>query len=277
MPGLDAVMPCLDGLALLRRYLGRILAELGNDRLTISDDGSTDGTLLEGPRLFPGVRFLAREGRPRGFCHAVNDGVAASPGAEFVLLLNNDIAPDPGAFRAMLETLSGAPEEVWAVVPEVYREGLGDEGSMRYRFGRGLAYVSPDGPGTIYPSGACAIFRRSAWNELGGLDPRFAPIYWEDADIGARAAARGWRVARAVGARVLHQHAATTGHSLKANRLRERNRFIFMHIHFSNRRRRFQTLMWLPAHLLLAALRGRFEFHLGLVDYLLWAAPGPGR
>jgi GT2 family glycosyltransferase len=271
MASLSAVIPCLNGLAILRRNLPAILDELRGCEVVVSDDGSIDGTLQEGPQLFPAVRFLSREGRPRGFCHAVNDGFRASVG-ESVLLLNNDVVPSPGAFAGMLEKLEGSPPEVWAVVPEVLREGLGDEGSMRFRFRRGLAFVSQAGPGTVYPSGACALFRRTAWEELGGLDSSFAPIYWEDADIGARAAARGWRVARAEGSRVLHEHAATTGHSLEAERLRERNRFIFMKIHYSGFHFAIRTASWMPAHLLLAALRGRFEFHLGLFDYLRWEA-----
>jgi GT2 family glycosyltransferase len=193
--------------------------------------------------------------------------VAACSG-DIVLLLNNDIVPGEGSFEAMVERLRALPREVWAVVPEIHREGFGDEGSMRFVFRHGLAVTRREGAGTLYPSGACTAFRKSAWLELGGLDARYAPIYWEDADIGARAAARGLRIAKAEGARIVHQHAATTGHSLRSRRLRERNRFVFMHIHCASPGLGLQTIAWLPVHLLLAALRGRFEFHLGLADYI---------
>jgi len=269
MDGVSAVMPSLNGLGLLKEHLGRIIEELEGSELVIADDGSTDGTLLEAPPLFPSVRFLRRDDRPRGFSNAVNDAVSASSG-DIVILLNNDIIPDPGAFGLLARALREAPPGVWAAVPEVHREGYGDEGLMRFGFRRGLAVTFRTGPGTVYPCGACVAFRRTAWQEMKGLDPRFAPLYWEDADLGARAAARGWTMTRAAGARIVHRHASTSGHSMRARRLRERNRFIFMKVHYSDLASLLRTAAWMPAHLVLAALRGRFEFHLGLADYLIW-------
>lgn len=271
---MSAVIPSRNGLELLRRHLGGMLRELGGVRLVVVDDGSSDGTSAEGPGLFPDVEFIRRDGPP-GFCHAVNLGFSKA-GGDLVLLLNNDISPCPGAFDALRSTLDDGGPDAWVAVPEVRRAGFGDEGLMRVSFRHGLARTSAQGRGCPYPCGGCALFRRASWEELGGLDTRFAPVYWEDADLGSRAAARGWRIVRSTGPGVLHHHASTMGTTLSSERLRERNRFVYMSIHHSSMRDRIETMLWLPLHAASAAVHGRREFMLGLIDFLKWRSAGGG-
>jgi GT2 family glycosyltransferase len=263
------VVPSRNGLEILRRCLPSVLAQAEGWEVVVSDDGSTDGTASLGRTEFPGVRFLERTGEP-GFCFAVNEGMASARG-EMLLLLNNDVIPSPGALDNLAGVLEAAPPGVFAAVPVIERAGLGDEGGMVFDFRHGLAVTAPAGPGRSYPSGACTLFRRDCWRDLGGLDERYAPIYWEDADLGARAARAGMEMIRAPGSRWVHEHASTMGSGLRVRRLRERNRFIFMHSHFGDTAGTLSTLSWMPFHLVRAALRGRFEFHLGLLDYLMWA------
>jgi O-antigen biosynthesis protein len=263
------VIPSRNGLEILKRCLPPLLSQAGGWEVIVSDDGSSDGTSVEGAARFPGVRFLPRTGEP-GFCYAVNEGMASARG-DVLLLLNNDVIPEPGALESLAGVLADAPGEVFAAVPHIERAGLGDEGGMVFAFRHGLAVTAPSGPGRIYPSGACTLFRRSGWRELGGLDERYAPIYWEDADLGARAARAGLGIIRAPCSRWVHEHAATMGSRLSVRRLRERNRFVFMQAHFGGAARRLSTLSWLPVHVISAVVRGRFEFPLGLLDFLLLA------
>lgn len=262
------VIPSRNGLELLRRHLPRLTAEAPGWEVIVVDDASSDGTCEAGPEEFPGVRFERREGPP-GFCHAVNLGMSLA-GGDALLLLNNDVSPRKGAVAELAKVLETAGDDVYAAVPVVTRPGMPDEGLMRTGFRRGLAVTGPSEKGVPYPSGACSLFRRSGWEALGGLAVDFAPIYWEDADLGVRAARAGLSLARAPLSLWDHEHAATMGGGPESRRLRERNRFIFMHRHCSSPSMRIRSAAWMPAHILLSLSRGRTEFVLGWLDYLAW-------
>lgn len=264
----SVVIPSRNGLELLRRHLPRLATEARGWEVIVVDDGSSDGTCAAGSAEFPGVRFVRREGE-RGFCHAVNLGMSLAAG-DALLLLNNDVSPREGALAELAMALESAGDDVYAAVPVITRPGMPDEGGMRTGFRRGLAVTGPGERGVPYPSGACSLFRRCHWEVLGGLSADFAPIYWEDADLGARAARAGLRMTRAPLSLWDHEHAATMGGGLASRRLRERNRFIFMERHCSSPSMRIRSAAWMPLHLLLSLSSGRTEFVLGWLDYLAW-------
>ncbi|NLP04753.1 glycosyltransferase [Candidatus Fermentibacteria bacterium] len=264
----SVVIPSRNGLELLRRHLPRLTGEAPGWEVIVVDDASSDGTCEAGPAEFPGVRFARREGPP-GFCHSVNLGMSLA-GGDILLLLNNDVSPRKGAVAELVQALESAPDSVYAAVPVITRPGMQDEGGMRTGFRRGLAVTGPEEHGVPYPSGACSLFRRSHWETLGGLAVEFAPIYWEDADLGVRAACAGLSMTRAPLSIWDHEHAATMGGGPASRRLRERNRFIFMERHCSTPFMRFRSAAWMPLHLLLSLSRGRTEFVTGWLDYLAW-------
>ncbi|MGH2859112.1 MAG: glycosyltransferase family 2 protein, partial [Solirubrobacteraceae bacterium] len=61
------------------------------------------------------------------------------------------------------------------------------------------------------PAGAAAAFRRSAWEQAGGLDEQI-PAYSEDLDLALRLRAAGWSTALALDAIAVHVGSATFGH-----------------------------------------------------------------
>ncbi len=69
---------------------------------------------------------------------------------------------------------------------------------------------NPMTPGVAeQPAGAFLMFSRSLWLELGGLDERFSPVWFEDVDFCARAMAAGYQGAYEPAAGARH----TGGHS----------------------------------------------------------------
>ena len=265
---LSVVIPSRNGLHFLRKHLPAVLAELENGgEVIVVDDCSEDETAVRGPVEFPGVRFIARTGEP-GFCYAVNSGMHESSG-DMLLLPNNDVLLPGGALSKLVRELQNAPRYFCAAVPMIRRPDGSDESTVNYMFSRGLASTSIDGDGVLYPSGACSLWRRSSWESLGGLDTIYAPIYWEDTDIGARAFRLGMKVLRVPAVEVQHEHAATMRLSPESDSLRERNRFIFMRRHFRTPLARLSTAFWLPLHLLKAALTGNTAFLKGYKDFRL--------
>ena len=157
---MSVVIPSRNGLELLRICIPALLRgglPLETE-IVVVDDCSSDSTVEQGSGEFPEVRFITRTGEP-GFCHAVNLGMLEAEG-EALLLMNNDVIPEKGALEALLMGLASSPGYFCAAVPAVLRPDGTDEGSPVFRFRRGLAITSLDGPGVPYPSGACSLWRR---------------------------------------------------------------------------------------------------------------------
>lgn len=259
----SAVIPSRNGLDLLREQLPVLLRE-GALEIIVVDDCSGDGSEEAVRREFPSVKVLTRKEEP-GFCHAVNLGMRAAS-TSTLLLLNNDVIPEPGCIEGLAKCLSGSGAETVAAVPVIRRPDGTDDGMVEWGFRRGLAFTGT-GAGRRYPSGACALWKRWAWESLGGLSTRYAPIYWEDADMGERMHGAGMRMIRFRGPGVLHRHAATMGASHESLVLRERNRFIFMGAWCSSPGMRAATCTWMPIHLARAAVRHDSAFIQGYREF----------
>jgi GT2 family glycosyltransferase len=158
--------------------------------VVIVDNLSTDGTRDELDKV-SGARIL-RNPRNVGFGPGNNQGAAMARG-RYLLLLNSDAWVRPGWLQPLIDVADGDPD-VAAVAPKLlYPDGrLQEAGSILWRDGRVRQYGDGDVPNrpeynfrrTIdYASAACLLVRRSAFISVGGFDPRFAPMYYEDVDL----------------------------------------------------------------------------------------------
>jgi hopene-associated glycosyltransferase HpnB len=100
-PAVAVVVPARDEARLIRASLGSLLAQDydGPLRIIVVDDGSSDGTGGIA-RSIGDARLTVLDGRPRpagwsGKLWAVAQGIAASDGAELLLLTDADIVHDP--------------------------------------------------------------------------------------------------------------------------------------------------------------------------------------
>jgi len=179
--------------------------------VVVVDNGSRDGTLEEVERR--GVRVIANR-ENRGFAAAVNQGVTVLKSA-YVLLLNPDAVVQggldrlreacdlPGAAGAggRLLDSAGRPQTGFmvralptpaALILEVLllnRLWPNNPVNRRYR-ALGLDYSVR--VAVEQPAGAFLMIRRAVWEELGGFDETFRPLWFEDVDFCRRAASRGY-------------------------------------------------------------------------------------
>jgi N-acetylglucosaminyl-diphospho-decaprenol L-rhamnosyltransferase len=179
---------------------------------TVVDNASTDRT-VEHVRRRPGVKLIVNRDN-RGFAGAVNQGVAEA-NADPVLFLNPDVrlrsplsplieacqryglsagqltGPDGRAQAGFTIRCFPTPTALAFELLGINRLWPGNAVNRRYRcLDRDL-----DQPGPVeQPAGAFLMTRRDVWKQLGGLDEDFHPVWFEDVDFCARAAAAGYRI-----------------------------------------------------------------------------------
>jgi GT2 family glycosyltransferase len=180
--------------------------------VVVVDNASSDGTCEEARRR--GARLIANPTN-RGFAAAVNQGILALA-CRYIVLLNPDAVILSG-LEAMREACDrdraagaggrlvdaqgrlqvGFMTREFPTPGTLVLEALllnrvcpNNPVNRRYR-GLGLDYTQPRE--VQQPAGAFLMIRRGVWQELGGLDESFHPLWFEDVDFCHRAADRGYR------------------------------------------------------------------------------------
>lgn len=230
---LDIVIPSYNAKYLLEKNLPKVKKYSPEvNKIIVVDDGGSDDTKEYLSKNYKNSVYLKNK-KNSGFSISVNKGFRGSK-AEFVLLLNNDVYPtklylenalkhfqDPKVFAVSLnEKNSSWPKVSWSNGKFQYSQGK-DKTKPRY---------------TPWPSGGSAIFRKSIWDDLGGLNEIYSPGYWEDIDIGWRAWKKGYKMIWEPNSNVIHQHES----SFKKldqnwlNLIKQRNELLFIWQNFSN-------------------------------------------
>jgi N-acetylglucosaminyl-diphospho-decaprenol L-rhamnosyltransferase len=183
--------------------LGRVLASASDEslRVVVHDNASTDGTAAAIAKQLPEVELEAGDVN-LGFAGGVNRALRRTS-APWVLLLNSDAWPEPGAVAAMVACAQRHPQAA-AVAPRLLRPDDTLEhstwplpswrvaASSALRAGR---YVWPhDAEREVgWAVGAALLLRRDALAEVGPLDETLF-MYAEDLDWCWRARAAGWQI-----------------------------------------------------------------------------------
>jgi GT2 family glycosyltransferase len=206
--------------------------------IIVVDNGSTDATpeLLAG--FAPRVRALRNEVNA-GFVGGCNQGAAAATG-EHLVFLNNDTEVRPGWLDRLVETVERF-DRVGAVGAKLlYPDGtLQEAGGIVFSDGSGANYGKWQDPAeprfrflreVDYCSAACLLVPRRVFEEVGGLDLRYMPAYYEDTDLCFGLRARGYQVLYQPLAEVVHHEGGTAGQDVtrgfKRNQVRNRERFL---------------------------------------------------
>ncbi|HEU4813809.1 MAG TPA: glycosyltransferase [Xanthomonadaceae bacterium] len=202
----------------------------------VVDDASPDGTAAALAGV-AGLRLLRRETNA-GFIAACNEGAALARG-DCLVFLNNDTVPQPGWLDALLDTFEQHPGTGLVGAQLLYPDGrLQEAGGMVFEDGSAWNYGRFEAPGdprfafvrdADYCSGAAIAIPRTVFAKVGGFDARYAPAYYEDADLAFKMRAEGLRVLYQPAARVVHAEGATAGTDPDrgAKAYQARNRAVF--------------------------------------------------
>ncbi len=220
-PKVTVVVVNWNGEQFLERCLVALMAQAVKPHEIILVDNASSDRSFEIARRFPAVRVIALA-QNTGFARGNNLAIeAASKGSEWIALLN----PDAFAAPRWLETLLMAAESnpdfdvfgsklVNAADPGVL-DGAGDVYHMSglvWRTAHGLS-VSAMGDSVceiFSPCAAAALYRRSAFEEVGGFDEDFF-CYVEDVDLGFRLRLAGYRCLYVPQSVAHHVGSGTTG------------------------------------------------------------------
>jgi GT2 family glycosyltransferase len=189
--------------------------------IVVVDDGSTDSTAQMLADRFDQVRVVRHE-RNLGFAASCNDGAAAATG-EWLVFLNNDTLPQPGWLEALLRHAS-SDERIGLVGSKL----LFPNGTIQHA---GVVFARDLSPRHIYTgfpaehpavntsrqfqavTGACALIRRSLFQEAGQFDTQFVNAY-EDVDFCFRLRRLGYEVHYCHESVLYHLESATRDHVL---------------------------------------------------------------
>jgi GT2 family glycosyltransferase len=205
----------------LLRCLGHLLNLDLPDRteIWVVDNGSKDGSPEAVRAVHPGVGLIVNA-QNLGFAKGVNRALVRCRG-QYILLLNTDCFPFPGALRTMIRTMASGPE-----IGLVGGALVHADGRPQNSFGAAptlatellnrslLEMLMP----RKYPSkrrppsrtteieavlGAFLLLRRKAYEQVGGLDEGYF-FFLEETDWCLRMRRAGWRVVHEPGARAVH-------------------------------------------------------------------------
>jgi len=237
MNNLSIIIPNWNGERQLKKNLPllfNVLAKFnGESEVIIIDDQSEDGSRgyleeLKKERNLAafGGQNLSRQGRDEirisrskfpnfkvifnnenlGFGRSVNKGVKAAR-YDIVFLLNTDVEVKTGCFENLLphfekkDVFAAGANADWLVGRGQFINGYLDISSPKK-----IKKTCQEAQPSFWVSGGHSAFRKSLWEKLGGLDPLYAPFYFEETDLCYRGWKRGWRVLWEPKAPVLHKH-----------------------------------------------------------------------
>lgn len=196
--------------------------------LVVVDNASTDGTADAVTRAFPSATVLAND-RNLMWSGGNNVGIeyVLSRGADYVLLLNNDVVVHPDLVTELVRAGESDPR-IGVLGPKIYyHEPSQPDGGRRIWYAggqillwRGLArhvgiretdrgqYDVP-GP-TGYVTGCALMVKREVFEQIGLIDTSFT-AYGEDMDFSYRACRAGYELRYVPSAVLWHKVSASFG------------------------------------------------------------------
>lgn len=267
---ITVVIPNFNGREILQKNLPSVISCCPSAEIIVVDDASTDDSVKILHKKFKKVKVI-RLRKNKGFATAVNEGVRAAKN-EIVLLLNSDVAPRKNFLQPALR--------YFKLKEKIFSVGLCDyshENGQITKRGRGGGYfkngfilhyaATPERGLTLWTSGGSSLVRKKYFLKLGGFDPIYKPFYWEDVDLGFRAARNGYACYFEPLSVVDHYH--EEGAILKQKSsffiksVSYKNQFIFVWKNINDYFLIMQHVIYLPYHFFKALINLDFSFYIG--------------
>jgi N-acetylglucosaminyl-diphospho-decaprenol L-rhamnosyltransferase len=213
------VIPTSGHYDLTRNCLSHLAQQTRLHTVIVSDNGGDEETAKAIADEWPAVTLI-RSSERLSFATACNRGACAGQG-EVVVLLNNDVYCHPDWLERLVAPLQADPQtgSVACLLVQPGEQLIDSVGLCADRTlagfprlaGKSVASAGEALPRLAGPAGAAAAYRRTAWEEVRGLDEAIF-AYSEDLDLALRLREAGWGAAMAPDAVGMHLGSATHGH-----------------------------------------------------------------
>src|SRR5437762_10838005 len=269
------VIPNYNGEEIMKKNLPEVLDAVkeykkGNIEIIIPDDPSTDKSaeIIDNfiksitQKHITGKTISNKDKEQAGFSKNVNRGVSLATG-DILILLNTDVSHHKDFLEPLLVHFNDPGVFAVGCMDESIEDGktvLRGRGVGKWK--RGFMQHSPgslDKNTTLWASGGSSAFRKSIWDELGGLNELYNPYYWEDIDLSYRAQKAGYKILFEKKSIVVHEHGKgaiqTSQKPYKIRKVAYRNQFFFVWLNITDAKFLFFHFIWLPYHFLSAFQR----------------------
>lgn len=270
---ISVVLPNWNGSRLLEKNLPAVINASQGAEIIVADDASDDNSLDILAKHFPEVKVVANTTR-HGFSGNVNSGVAQAHG-DIVVLLNTDVRPEKEYLEQLIPHFKDDKTFAVGCLEKSYEpDGVVLRGRGVAHWEKGYFIHSKgevNGHDTAWVSGGSGAFRRSMWNDLGGMDTIFNPFYWEDIDLSYRAKKAGWNILFEPKSIVGHYHdegkIKTSYTTEQIKKIVYRNQFLFIWKNVSDISIYISHCFWTPIRLFQALLHGDWL----MISGFIWA------
>lgn len=195
-------------------------------KILVVENGSTDGSGQAIKDRYPDLEMVEIK-RNIGYAKGFNTGIkyAFMEGADYFLILNNDIIVDPEALTELVKTAQ-EDEEIGFVSGKVYYyndpkriQTVGRKTHPVYLVGDHVGYGEYD-EGQYdekkeydFIDDVFLLVRRDVYEHVGGYDENFF-FHWEETDWCARVRRAGYKIIYTPGAKIWHKGLLTTSNGM---------------------------------------------------------------
>ena len=222
---ISIIIPVFNQLHFTQACLASLQQHQGAEcfEVIVVDDCSTDAT-PEAVSQLPGVIYLRNEINS-GFIASCNRGAEKARG-KYLVFLNNDTLVKAGWLKNLHDTFAEQPGAGIVGAKLVYPDGrLQEAGGIIWQDASGWNCGKFDDPQkpeynylreVDYCSAAALMIPKALFHRVGGFDFRYAPAYYEDADLAFKVRRAGYKVLYQPLSEVIHYEGATGGTDLSA-------------------------------------------------------------
>jgi GT2 family glycosyltransferase len=205
---ISTVIPVYKNTALFLKNLRHNLSFMKNTEIIVVNDDPEVNLTKRVKKICPKA-IVINNPKNLGFGPSVNLGVKKAT-FDYLLFLNSDVLLNGPVEKALEEfrdqKLFGLS---FAQINNNGEISVANQGKFIDGIFQHSAKKATKKTTTLWPDGGSCLLRRSYFNKLNGFDPCFAPFYWEDVDLGFRAAQEGYQVLFYPQIKVKHEHATT--------------------------------------------------------------------
>lgn len=200
---------CIESLIKTTRYPYRLIViDNGNieEASRYLKDMSTSGLL---------DMILIKPEENLGWIKSINRGLELSKDSEYVSFQNDDTVFTEGWLDEVVSVFENNPD-VGALNPEWEKSDGVDINKYALELKKKYAGKAID---IDWCRGHCFVVKREVVNKLGGFDPVYIPVYYDDRDYSLKILAAGYRCVKARGAFVDHVRNVTMKQTMPEKRI----------------------------------------------------------